>query len=304
MAESRPVIRLTLFVPGQRELGRAGLPGEWIDNPNDDSFAEAFSFGTVSEDLAAEIDAAPGALLLQLTNDLREGRDSVLQSVERLSAHGALAIRMEQSKLGWSVERWLEMVGSGNPWVLHRCAVTMLTAEDYVVSCGMHVFSLPDARMQLAGESPEHARELLSALNVYQLAENPLLLSGQTFSPSSETPRRLVQRWPDDGYPEDHWCRNPYGVWRLGPPGGEARPQPELHPQFMPALVVVLAALEEKNGPLTREQVEAATRKASCMAVKHRDAQTLERARGYADIDPELAWEQWCVVRGTRAGSR
>ena len=31
-----------------------------------------------------------------------------------------------------------------------------------------------------------------------------------------------------------------------------------------------------------------------------RDAQKLERSRGYADIDPELAREQWCVVRDNR----
>src|SRR5262249_50269521 len=150
----------------------------------------------------------------------------------------------------------VEMVSRGNPWALHRCAVTMLTTEDHVVSCGMHAFSLPDARVELDGQTPEQAQELLSALNVYQLAEDPLLLSGQTFSPTSDAPRRVLQRWPDDGYPADHWCHNPYGVWRLGPPGGKARPQPELHPQFMPALVVVLSALEAKNGPLTREQVE------------------------------------------------
>jgi hypothetical protein len=28
-----------------------------------------------------------------------------------------------------------------------------------------------------------------------------------------------------------------------------------------------------------------------------RDAQTLERTRGYSDLDPELVWEQWQVVR-------
>jgi hypothetical protein len=28
-----------------------------------------------------------------------------------------------------------------------------------------------------------------------------------------------------------------------------------------------------------------------------RDAQKLERERGYSDLDPELAWEQWSLVR-------
>lgn len=71
---------------------------------------------------------------------------------------------------------------------------------------------------------------------------------------------------------------------------------------FIPALVVLLRALEEKqSGPLTRRQVEETTEKGTCMVVEHRHAQQMERARGYADIDPQLAWEQWCVVRDNRA---
>ena len=30
------------------------------------------------------------------------------------------------------------------------------------------------------------------------------------------------------------------------------------------------------------------------------DARKLELSRGYADIEPELAWEQWQVVKQTK----
>lgn len=72
----------------------------------------------------------------------------------------------------------------------------------------------------------------------------------------------------------------------------------------MPALVVVLPAAESKAGRrLTPEEVAALRDRSPCMAMEHRDAQT-ERARGYADIDPERAWEQWQVVRaGLAPGS-
>jgi hypothetical protein len=299
-AESHTVIRLTLFLPGGRELERAGVPGEWIENPRDGSFADSFSFGTVEPPTVEKIDSAPGALVVQLTDDLREGRERIVATVEALREHGALAVRLEQSKLGWAMDRWLELVRPGNPWTLHRCAVTMLVGDGRVVSCGMHAFSLPDASVQMEGMTSEKAQELLSTLNVYQIGEDPLLLSGQTFSPDAGSPRRLVQRWPDDGYPPDHWCHNPYGVWRLSAAGAKARPQPELHPLFMPALVVLLQALEDKSGPLTQRQVEEMTAKGTSLTMKHRDAQKMERSRGYADIDPELAWEQWCVVRANR----
>jgi hypothetical protein len=301
--ESRTVIRLALLVPGGRELERAGVPGEWVENPRDGSFADSFSFGTVEQTTLDRIDSAPGALLVQLTDDLRQGRERVVAAVEALREYGALAVRLEQSKLGWAIDQWLALVRPGDPWALHRCAVTMLVDDGRVASCGMHAFSLPDASVQMDTLTSEEAQELLSVLNVYQLAEDPLLLSGQTFSPSAGSPRRVVQRWPDDGYPSEHWCHNPYGLWRLSAEGGQARTQTELHLLFVPALVVLLQALEEKGGPLTRAQVEETTGAATCMAVKHRHAQEMERSRGYADIDPELAWEQWCVVRTNRIRS-
>ena len=92
---SAPAIRLTLFVPGDRELERAGIPGEWIENPRDGSFAGSFSFGTVKPSSLAELDAAPGALLVQLTDDLREGRERVVAVVEALRARGGLAVRLQ-----------------------------------------------------------------------------------------------------------------------------------------------------------------------------------------------------------------
>jgi hypothetical protein len=300
-ADSRTVVRLALLVPGGREMERAGITGEWIENPRDGSFADSFSFGTVEPPVLEEIDAAPGAFLVRLTDDLREGRDRVVAVVEALRERGGLAVRLEQSKLGWGIDAWLALVRPGSPSALHRCAVTMLVGDGRVVSCGMHAFSLPDACVQVEIMTSQEAQELLSTLNVYQIAEDPLLLSGQTFSPAAGSPRRVVQRWPDDGYPPDHWCHNPYGVWRLSAGGEQARPQTEFHPLFVPSLVALLSALEDKSGSLTRVQVEEATEQATCIAVEHRHAQEMERTRGYADIDPHLAWQQWCVVRGNRA---
>lgn len=292
--------RLALFLPGGRELEHAGVPGEWIENPRDGSFAGSFPFGTVEPPILDQVEAAPGALLVELTDDLRDGRERVIAVVERLRERGALAVRLEQSKIGWAIDRWLELVGPGNPWALHRCAVGMLVGGGRAVSCGMHAFSLPDASVQMDGLTSAEAQELVTALNVYQLADDPVLLSGQTFSPTADTPRRVVQRWPDDGYPPDHWCHNPYGVWRLSAEGAQPRPQGELHPLFMPALVVRLQAAENASGSLTRGQVEEITEQGTCVMVEHRHAQAMERLRGYADIDPELAWEQWRVVCANR----
>ena len=66
----------------------------------------------------------------------------------------------------------------------------------------MQVFSLPDASVALdARTDAAAANGLLGALNVYQIVEDPFILSGHTFSPDTETPKRVLHRWPDANYP-------------------------------------------------------------------------------------------------------
>jgi hypothetical protein len=311
--------RVTLFVPGvpssaaawYEALQRGGLSvengvlrGEGLDAPpevewieNDGAFGQAFSFGTVGRGVIEAVEAAPGALVLHWPTDLRDGRQTIVAAVERLRDAGAIAVRLEQSKLGWDVSRWLELFSSINAWDWHRGAVTLLDGDAVLQSCGMHAFSLPDVQVRLDGDQFPLA-ELASSLNVYQLAEDPILRSGQTFTPARDIPRRVVERWPDTRYPAGHACHNPYGVWRLGPPGGSARKLQELVFTFIPALQVLLTAIEEKRGkPLTKKDVEATRDQGACIAMEPRDAQKLERERGYSDLDPELAWEQWRLVR-------
>lgn len=118
--------------------------------------------------------------------------------------------------------------------MLYRCAVMVLQDRGVSRSCGMHAFGLPDAQVEAP---PSEANPLLGSLNVYQLAEDPVLVSGDTFRPDLDTPRRRLERWPDDGYPPGHACHNPFGTWRVGTGGDEADSRSELRPVFIPALV-------------------------------------------------------------------
>ncbi|MEL4358921.1 MULTISPECIES: hypothetical protein [unclassified Luteococcus] len=68
---------------------------------------------------------------------------------------------------------------------------------------------------------------------------------------------------------------------------------------FIPALVALLTAAETTRGrPLTEAEVTAIRDDAVTIALPRADAQAMAAARGYEDIDPELAWEQWQAVRG------
>ncbi len=66
----------------------------------------------------------------------------------------------------------------------------------------------------------------------------------------------------------------------------------------VPALVAVLLAKErEKGQPLSREEVEKIRNEAACIAMPRDVREKLDESRGYQDIDPEYAWEQWQEVR-------
>lgn len=66
----------------------------------------------------------------------------------------------------------------------------------------------------------------------------------------------------------------------------------------VPALVALLVAKEkEKRTPLTQAEVEDIAVNAQCIAMPRLARQKVDEARGYEDIDPEHAWEQWRQVR-------
>jgi hypothetical protein len=170
--------------------------------------------------------------------------------------------------------------------------------DDVMFTCGMHHFDLPDA--QIRTQDPSEAMAWLDAFCVYQLVEQPTLLSGHTFHPTSDAPRRTLERWPDHRHQPNDGRYNPFGLWRFLEPGARGMEATRTVPVIIPALVATLLSAERSAGrPLTRAEVEGIVSKSAAIAMEPRDVAALERSRGYADIEPQLAWEQWQIVRRT-----
>jgi len=89
---------------------------------------------------------------------------------------------------------------------------------------------------------------------------------------------------------------------KVGDVGGwaelRARPNPAgLGVVPIPALSAILVAKErEKGSPLTEAEVLRIRDQAVVMVLPDKGEPLLER-RGYKDINPEHAWQQWQVVR-------
>jgi len=71
-----------------------------------------------------------------------------------------------------------------------------------------------------------------------------------------------------------------------------------LVPVIIPPLVATLFLLERKKGaPLTEEEVYEIRDKAPAMMLPIPQAEQLEKARGYRDINPESCWSEWLQRR-------
>jgi hypothetical protein len=71
-----------------------------------------------------------------------------------------------------------------------------------------------------------------------------------------------------------------------------------LIPVFMPSLLVLLAHDEAAKGsPLTRDEVLAIRDQAETVMLNRSKLIEITARRGYRDIDPELAYEEWQIVR-------
>ena len=66
----------------------------------------------------------------------------------------------------------------------------------------------------------------------------------------------------------------------------------------IPPLVDVLSIKErEKGAPLTEAEVLDIRDKAVCVALPASERAAMDKARGYADLDPDNVWEHWQEVR-------
>ncbi|WP_447838963.1 hypothetical protein [Aeromonas salmonicida] len=72
----------------------------------------------------------------------------------------------------------------------------------------------------------------------------------------------------------------------------------ELVPTPIPALVAILLSKErEKGSPLTENEVLEIRDNAVCMMLPISAREKMEESRGYPDLNPEYAWEQWKEAR-------
>jgi hypothetical protein len=278
-------------------LGAGEIRVEIIEDAN---LAGGFSWGRrgrLSADIARRVGEHGRAALIEYGARLDESPKSVAALGRALRDAGGVAVRMEASGAASAWETWIEQLESDLPNLVYASAVLLVGDGDGTVfTCGMHQFDLPDAEVTMS--DAQEASVWLDSFCVYQLAEQPGLASGHTFQPHAGAARRAFDRWPDHRHHPNDGRHNPFGLWRFRQPGAAGPTGGKLVPTITPPLVAVLLATERSKGkPLSEREVEEIVSKSPAIMMEARDVVALERARGYADIEPELAWQQWQIVR-------
>lgn len=266
----------------------------------DDKLGAGFGYGrngALPADLVARVSACSRAAVIEYGERLDANIARVAALGRALRSLGGVAVRMEASGAASGWDEWLEHLDAGLPRGAYAASVVMVEDEPGVVfTCGMHQFDLPDAKIKMP--TTQAAIDWLDAFCCYQLEEAPGLVSGHTFRPDERAARRSFERWPDDCHDPSDGRYNPFGLWRFRMPA-EAGLEPSSPVSvFILPLVQLLNVSETSKGrALTRDEVDDIVASGTVMAMDPREALGMERIRGYADIEPELAWEQWQIVR-------
>jgi len=271
---------------------------------DDNQLGQAFSRGrngVLDPELVSRIAACKRAALVEVGYVLSDNAIDVARIGRALKELGGLAVRMEASGSASTWDSWIQSLQSDQPSSIYSNTVLLAKGENGVIfTCGMHLFQLPEA--QIAMDDGKGAVAWLDALCSYQLDESPALASGHTFRPDLDSERRILERWPDSRHNPNDGRYNPFGTWYLQTPEDSRIKASKLKLTFVPTLTSILFAAERsKSAPLSQSEVEEIVSKGAVIAMEHHDAMALEKSRGYADIEPELAWEQWQIVRNAPA---
>jgi len=244
------------------------------------------------DELVAAANACNAAALIEVGTTLDLAIPTLRKISEALRTSGGVGIRVESSGAAVDWPTWFAALDASTAHELvHH--TTLLVADGKVTyTTGMHAFQRPDALVE--GHDPD----LVSVFCSFQVVEDPVLMTGHTYGADADQPRRAIERWPDYRFGPDDGRHNPFGFWRLTEPGVPGPVTSDPLPVIIPPLVVTLAAAEREQGrPLTQEEVEAHVADGAATMVSAIEAIRLERARGYADIEPSLAWGQWQIAR-------
>lgn len=261
-------------------------------------FGDAVGYmpGFITDGDIAACARTPTAAIIEVSGRLDEHGTLVGALASLLHANGALAIRFEASGKAHAIASCARVLATGDLSDLLQLALVYSFDGEQYFSIGMQQFDLPD--IEVSGVDGDLAGHWVHTFCMFTVNDKPILGDGHTFGPDADSPRQSLERWPDLRHGAEDGRQNPFGLWRALPPGDVGLAVREPEPMVMPPLLTSLAMKEQQlDRPLDEAEVREIVDQAVVIELDLADARAMEQARGFADLNPRRAWEQWEQLR-------
>jgi len=183
----------------------------------DGSVAKAFRIagqGRLSEETLRRIAEHGSVAYLHFPLQVQAQRLRILKFTRAVLGAGGFAVKLENSGAAHEAARWIGHFESGDLFELYCASVVLIGDDAHYYSCGMHQFSLPECQISKTMEI-KAAAATINRFNVYQIAEQPDLDSGHTFSLTMEDPAYRLDLVPDHRHATSDLFHNRNGLWNL-----------------------------------------------------------------------------------------
>ena len=184
--------------------------------PEDPLIEKAFEVsgqGKIALSTLAEINQHKSVLYLHFPGNIQSERLRLIKFTRLIQRLGGYAVKVESSGISHAWDRWFKLL-DGSLFDLYCSAVVLVGDKSHYFSCGMHHFGLPECAVPTNVALAE-AADLMNRFNFWQVAENPTVSSGHTFSLSADAPKWRLSLEPDRRHQGEHPFHNPNGVWVL-----------------------------------------------------------------------------------------
>jgi hypothetical protein len=185
--------------------------------PPDPQLKNAFEIagqGKLQPELLEQIGRHNGLVYVHFPIQIIREKDRVGLFTNVIKRCGGLAVKIESAGIAHGWDHWFSILSSENPFDLYRSFVVLIGDTDHYYSCGMHHFGLPDLEVDRSLDIKE-AADLMNRFNFWQIAEEPKIASGHTFSLTPSAPQYRMTLHGDFRHETGDLFHNANGVWNL-----------------------------------------------------------------------------------------
>ena len=186
------------------------------DGRMQDAFKYAGAANQVSDEFITNIGKHKHVIYISGTGGSFRSAENIARAGQVVLNSGGLGIKIETAGKAFEKDQWesyLENFETASLFDMFVIGSIYDADRNASFSCGMQNLGFKDT--VIYGGDFQESVKVIRIFSFYQIVDDPILRSGETFSPFPEYPRFEIAVEPNQPYEEDDMFRNPFGMWRL-----------------------------------------------------------------------------------------